>query len=122
ACGATLVTYDGNPFYPVHDRLPDIIDAEAIAVFGTSAKYLDTCSRYALAPAGSHHLRSLRLILSTGSPLLPASFDYVYRDWKQEVDLASISGGSDICGCFLGGNPLLPVVRGELKCALLGMD
>ena len=122
ACEATLVTYDGNPFYPGHDRLPDLIDAEDIAVFGTSAKYLDTCSKYAVSPASSHDLSSLRLILSTGSPLLPASFDYVYTDWKPAVDLASISGGSDICGCFIGGNPLLPVVRGELKCALLGMN
>lgn len=122
ACSATLVTYDGNPFYPGHERLPDIIDAEGVAVFGTSAKYLDTCSRYLLTPVSSHRLESLRLILSTGSPLLPASFDYVYNDWKKDVDLASISGGSDICGCFIGGNPLLPVTRGELKCALLGMD
>ena len=122
ACAATLVTYDGNPFYPSSERLLDIIDAEDIAVFGTSAKYLDACSKHGVAPLRSHRLSALRLILSTGSPLLPATFDYIYADWKQTVDLASISGGSDICGCFLGGNPLLPVIRGELKCALLGMD
>ncbi len=120
--GATLVTYDGNPFYPAPERLLDLIDAEDIAVFGTSAKYIDTCLKSGLKPGSTHRLDRLRLILSTGSPLIPASFDYVYADWKQDVHLASISGGTDICGCFLGGNPLLPVRRGELQCALLGMD
>lgn len=122
AVGATLITYDGNPFYPNATRLIDLIDAEKISVFGTSAKFIDACSKEGLTPRTSHGLGSLRGILSTGSPLLADNFDYVYRDWKADVHLASISGGTDICGCFLGGAPVLPVRRGELQCALLGMD
>lgn len=122
AVGATLVTYDGNPFYPGSARLIDLIDAEAIAVFGTSAKYIDACLKAGVKPRESHRFETLRMILSTGSPLIPASFDYIYADWKPDLHLASISGGTDICACFLGGNPLLPVVRGELQCAILGMD
>lgn len=122
ACGATLVSYDGNPMYPSPSRLLDLCDAEDLQVFGTSARYLAACANSGLKPRETHQLRSLRLVLSTGSPLLPPTFDYLYRDWKQELQLASISGGTDICGCFLGGNPLLPIRRGELQCALLGMD
>lgn len=122
ATGATLVTFDGNPFYPQASRLLDLAEAEDIAVFGTSAKYIDACAKAGLKPLQSHKLDRLRLILSTGSPLIPASFDYVYRDWKSSVQLTSISGGTDICACFLGGNPMLPVRRGELQCAMLGMD
>ncbi len=122
ALGATLVTYDGNPFHPKPSRLIDLIDSEKITVFGTSAKYIDACLKVGLKPRESHDLSSLRLILSTGSPLIPSSFDYIYSDWKKDVHLASISGGTDICACFLGGNPLLPVRRGELQCAMLGMD
>ena len=122
ALEATLVTYDGNPFYPARDRLLDLIDEEEISVFGTSAKYIDACNNFKLKPGTSHKLDSMRLILSTGSPLIPASFDYIYQQWKADVQVASISGGTDICACFLGGNPLLPVHRGELQCSLLGMD
>jgi acetoacetyl-CoA synthetase len=122
ATGATLVTYDGNPAYPDPDRLPDLIDAEAISVFGTSAKYIDSCRKAGLSPRATHSLQSLRTVLSTGSPLLPESFDYIYREWKPDVHLASISGGTDICGCLLGGIPTLPVRRGELQGAMLGMD
>ena len=122
ASGATLVTYDGNPFYPAPEHLPDLIDEENIAVFGTSAKYIDACQNVTLKPVYTHKFSDLRLILSTGSPLMPASFDYIYRDWKTDVQLASISGGTDICACFLGANPLLPVYRGELQCSMLGMD
>ncbi|UJQ93426.1 acetoacetate--CoA ligase [Mariluticola halotolerans] len=122
ALGAVLVTYDGNPFYPAPERLIDLIDSEEIAIFGTSAKYIDACLKAGLKPGKTHKLDTLRLILSTGSPLIPPSFDYIYTDWKADVHLASISGGTDICACFLGGNPLLPVYRGELQCALLGMD
>lgn len=122
ACGATLVSADGNPFYPSPARLPDLCEAEGIQVFGTSARYLAACAGAGLKPRATHSLAPLRLVLSTGSPLLPQGFDYIYRDWKQDVQLASISGGTDICGCFLGGNLLLPVRCGELQCALLGMD
>ena len=122
ATGATLVTYDGNPSYPRGARLPDLVDAERITVFGTSAKYIDACNKAGLRPADTHSLASLRTILSTGSPLLPQNFDYVYSAWKRDVHLASISGGTDICGCFLGGNPLLPVRRGQLQGPMLGMD
>tara|TARA_R110002110_G_scaffold147129_2_gene337374 strand:+ start:74258 stop:76213 length:1956 start_codon:yes stop_codon:yes gene_type:complete len=122
ATGATLVTYDGNPFYPGPERLQDLIDAEGISVFGTSAKYIDACQNFRLKPNRTHKLDSLRLILSTGSPLIPGSFDYLYQHWKADFHLASISGGTDICACFVGGNPLLPVYRGELQCAMLGLD
>jgi len=122
ATGATLVTYDGNPFCPEASRLVDLIDSEGVEVFGTSAKYIDACLKAGLKPRESHSLETLKLILSTGSPLIPASFDYIYRDWKADLHLASISGGTDICACFLGGNPLSPVRRGELQGAMLGMD
>ena len=122
ASGATLVTYDGNPSYPAATRLPDLIDAEQIGIFGTSAKYIDAASKAGVAPGRTHSLASLRAVLSTGSPLLPQSFDYIYEAWKPDLHLASISGGTDICACFLGGVPVLPVRRGELQAALLGMD
>lgn len=122
ASQATLVTYDGNPFYVKPKRLLNLIDKENIAVFGTSAKYIDACQNFKLNPIVTHKLKDLRLILSTGSPLMPASFDYIYEQWKADVQLASISGGTDICACFLGGNPLLSVYRGELQCSFLGMD
>lgn len=122
ASGATLVTYDGNPAYPDVNRLPDLIDAEAITVFGTSAKYIDSCQKADMVPRTTHSLASLRTVLSTGSPLLPQSFDHIYADWKADLHLASISGGTDICACFLGGVPTLPVRRGELQGAMLGMD
>jgi acetoacetyl-CoA synthetase len=122
ATGATLVTFDGNPAYPEHTRLPDLIDAEDIAVFGTSAKYIDGCRKSGLILRETHRLTALRAILSTGSPLLPESFDHIYENWKADVHLASISGGTDICACFLGGVPTLPVRRGELQGPMLGMD
>ena len=122
ASQATIVTFDGNPAYPGTDRMADLIDAERITVFGTSAKYIDSCNKAACAPARTHSLASLRMILSTGSPLLPQNFDYIYDAWKVDVHLAPISGGTDICGCFLGGNPLLPVRRGEMQGPMLGMN
>jgi len=122
AVEATLICYDGNPFYPKQDILLDLIDEENISVFGTSAKYIDACHNFKLAPKSTHSLKSLRLLLSTGSPLIPGNFDYIYEHWKADLQLASISGGTDICACFLGGNPLLPVYKGELQCSFLGMD
>ena len=122
ALGVTLVTFDGNPGFPTLDSLPALLKREAIEVFGTSARYLDACAKAGIRPQQTQPLATLRLLLSTGSPLLPAGFEYVYSHWSANTDLASISGGTDICGCFLGGNPLLPVRSGELKCAMLGMD
>ncbi|CAM3881126.1 Acetoacetyl-coenzyme A synthetase [Pseudomonas reidholzensis] len=121
AVGATLVLYDGSPFHPGPERLLDLIDGEAISAFGTSAKYLAALEQAGLHPASSHRLDSLRLILSTGSPLSPHSYDYVYRKIKPDLCLASMSGGTDIVSCFVLGNPLLPVRRGEIQCKGLGM-
>jgi acetoacetyl-CoA synthetase len=122
ASKATIVTYDGNPSYPDAARMPDLVDAEQISIFGTSAKYIDSCHKAGLTPRQTHSLDSLKTVLSTGSPLLPQSFDYIYSGWKADVHLASISGGTDICGCFLGGAPTAPVRRGELQGPMLGMD
>lgn len=122
ASGAVLVTYDGNPFFPGPSRLIDLIDAEKVNVFGISAKYIDACVKVGLKPKHSHDLGTLKAVLSTGSPLLPDNFDYVYTAWKTDVHLASISGGTDICACFMGGVPILPVRCGELQGPGLGMD
>ena len=121
ATGATLVLYDGNPLHPSPAMLLDLAQDERITIFGTSAKYLASIEKAGVAPNRTHDLGALRTILSTGSPLLPQSYDYIYRDWKQDVLLASISGGTDIVSCFALGNPLLPVYRGELQCRGLGM-
>lgn len=121
AVGSTIVLYDGAPFPPKADTLWDMSATEGITVFGTSAKYLAMCEKNGLAPAESHDLSALRTILSTGSPLALHSFDYVYSRVKQDVHLASISGGTDIVSCFAGGNPIEPVRRGELQCRALAM-
>ncbi|WP_409260529.1 acetoacetate--CoA ligase [Pseudomonas putida] len=121
AIGATLVLYDGSPFHPGPERLLDLIDAERIQAFGTSAKYLAALEQQGLEPARSHRLDSLQLILSTGSPLSPHSYDYVYGKIKADLCLASMSGGTDIVSCFVLGNPTLPVRRGEMACKGLGM-
>ncbi|MEO8194924.1 MAG: acetoacetate--CoA ligase [Gemmatimonadales bacterium] len=119
--GSTIVLYDGAPFPPTSDALWEMASAERITVFGTSARYLAMCEKNELEPGTSHDLSPLRTILSTGSPLALNSFDYVYRSVKQDVHLASISGGTDIVSCFAGGNPIAPVYRGELQCRALGM-
>ncbi|MCW8194771.1 acetoacetate--CoA ligase [Proteobacteria bacterium 005FR1] len=121
ASGATLILYDGSPFYPGGKTLFDYIDAEKITHFGTSAKYIDAVSKSGLEPRKTHSLESVKVILSTGSVLVPESFDFVYRSIKEDVCLSSISGGTDIIGCFAAGNPTLPVYRGELQCRALGM-
>jgi acetoacetyl-CoA synthetase len=121
ASGATLVLYDGAPLQPDPGVLWRLADEFGIAVFGTSAKYLSALEKSGYRPREHHALRGLRSILSTGSPLAPASFDYVYTHVKHDVQLASISGGTDIVSCFALGNPLLPVYRGELQCRGLGM-
>ncbi|RRW28860.1 acetoacetate--CoA ligase [Ectopseudomonas oleovorans] len=122
ALGATLVLYDGSPFHPEPARLIDLIDAEDISIFGTSAKFIAALEKAGVRPRESHKLSSLKVILSTGSPLAHESFEYVYRDVKRDLCLSSISGGTDIVSCFALGNPTLPVWRGELQCKGLGMD
>lgn len=119
--GATLVTYDGNPGYPESTRLFDLAQADQVTHFGTSAKFIDAAQKAGVIPSDGRDLSALRAVLSTGSPLLENAFDYVYRDWKADLHLASISGGTDICACFVGGVPTLPVRRGEIQAALLGI-
>jgi acetoacetyl-CoA synthetase len=121
ATGATLVLYDGNPFCPGPEALWKMAEEEGITVFGTSAKYLAAVEKAGYLPAELHAFGRLKAILSTGSPLMPASFDFVYRHVKPDVQLASISGGTDIVSCFALGCPILPVYRGELQCRGLGM-
>ena len=121
ASGATLLLYDGHPFGAEGNILWDYAEQERMTQFGTSAQYLAACAKAGLRPAKSHALGALRAILSTGSPLAPETFDYVYRDIKQDVQLSSISGGTDIVSCFVLGNPNGPVRRGEIQCRGLGM-
>ena len=122
ALGATVVLFDGSPFHPDPAALMDMAEAEAITIFGTSAKYLAALEKAGVKPAISHNLQHLKAILSTGSPLLHGSYDYVIKDVKADVRLSSISGGTDILSCFALGCPILPVYRGELQCRGLGMD
>lgn len=122
ALGATLIIYDGSPFFPKPSALIDLLEEEQVSVFGTSAKYIAALEKAGVKPDETHDLRHLKAILSTGSPLLHESFDYVYRSVKNDVCLSSISGGTDIVSCFALGNPTLSVIRGELQCRGLGMD
>lgn len=122
AVGATLVLYDGSPLYPKQQSLFDLINEVGITIFGTSAKFLESVENSKLEPINTHRLTTLHSILTTGSSLLPESFDYVYQKIKKNVRLSSISGGTDIVSCFALGNPILPVYRGELQCLGLGMD
>jgi acetoacetyl-CoA synthetase len=121
ASEATLLLYDGSPFHPEPQVLFDLADAEGMTLFGTSAKYLDAARKAGLAPIRTHRLASMRTMTSTGSPLAPESFDYVYESIKPDLHLASISGGTDIVSCFVGGNPAGPVWRGEIQVPALGM-
>ena len=121
AAGATLLLYDGSPFVARGRVLWDFADAERMTHFGTSAKYIDALRKVALVPVKDYALKALRTMLSTGSPLAPESFDYVYEAIKHDVCLSSISGGTDIVSCFVLGNPTLPVWRGEIQCRGLGM-
>ena len=121
ASGCTLLLFDGNPFFPQANALMKIADEEGISVFGTSAKYLSALQKEGARPIKEFSLSSLRTILSTGSPLAPESFNYVYEGIKANVQLSSISGGTDIVSCFVLGCPILPVHRGELQCRGLGM-
>ncbi|HKK23135.1 MAG TPA: acetoacetate--CoA ligase, partial [Pseudohaliea sp.] len=121
ASGATVVLYDGSPFAGEGRVLLDAIDREGITVFGTSARYIAALEKAGHRPRVSHELGTLRTVLSTGSPLSPEHFDYVYREFKDDLCLASIAGGTDIVSCFVGGCPLLPVYRGEIQAPGLGM-
>jgi acetoacetyl-CoA synthetase len=121
ASDATLLLYDGSPFHPDGRVLFDFADAHGMTLFGTSAKYIDALNKTGLAPMATHDLGTVRTMTSTGSPLAPESFDYVYAKVKQDLHLASISGGTDIVSCFVGGIPTLPVWRGEIQGPALGM-
>jgi acetoacetyl-CoA synthetase len=121
ASEATLLLYDGSPFVGRGKVLFDFAEAERMTHFGTSAKYIDALGKAGLQPRESHDLRHLRAVLSTGSPLLPEGFDYVYEKIKGDVCLSSISGGTDIVSCFVLGNPMGPVWRGEIQAKGLGM-
>jgi len=121
ASEATLLLYDGSPFHPDGNILFDYAQAERCTFFGTSAKFIDACSKVELKPIHTHDLSALRTIASTGSPLVPESFDYVYDSIKADVCLSSISGGTDIISCFVLGNPIGPVWRGEIQARGLGM-
>lgn len=119
--GATVVLVDGNPVYPDCSRLWNLIDQHQITIFGTSPKFLSICEEIKYTPKRNNQLSSLRTILSTGSPLSIENFKWVYENVKDNVQLSSISGGTDIISCFMLGNPLLPVYAGEIQCRGLGM-
>jgi acetoacetyl-CoA synthetase len=121
ASGATLLLYDGSPFVGRGRILFDMAEAEGMTHFGTSAKFIDAIAKAGLKPRETHRLEKLRAVLSTGSPLAPEGFDYVYQDVKSDVCLSSISGGTDIVSCFVLGNPIGPVWRGEIQAKGLGM-
>ncbi|MBN1163218.1 MAG: acetoacetate--CoA ligase [Candidatus Krumholzibacteriota bacterium] len=122
ALGATVVLFDGSPFYQNPGALFRLIEEEKITIFGTSAKYLSALNKLDYRPAENHDLSSLRAVLSTGSPLQVSEFEYVYEHIKNDLCLSSIAGGTDLNGCFAAGNPMGPVYRGELQCRTLGMD
>jgi len=119
---ATLLLYDGSPFAPSGSILFDYADAEKMTLFGTSAKYIDAVAKSGLVPKESHDLSTVRLMTSTGSPLAPESFSFVYDKIKEDIHLASISGGTDIVGCFVLGIPIKPVFKGEIQGPGLGLD
>ncbi|MDZ7684488.1 MAG: acetoacetate--CoA ligase [Gammaproteobacteria bacterium] len=121
ALGSTLVLYDGSPFHPDSASLLRATEEEGITVFGASAKYYSALDKAQVEPARDHDMSSLRTVLSTGSPLLPETYDFIYERFNSDVCLASISGGTDIISCFVLGNPVLPVYRGEIQCRGLGM-
>ncbi len=121
ASGATLLLYDGSPFVGRGNILFDYADAEGMTHLGTSAKFIDAIAKINLQPRRTHRLGHLRTLFSTGSPLVAEGFDYVYANIKQDIQLASVSGGTDIISCFVIGDPNGPVYRGEIQCAGLGM-
>ena len=122
ALGATLVLYDGSPFHPDPGALWKLAEEERVTIFGTSARYLAGLEKFGVKPGKEYDLSPLRAVLSTGSPLSVESFEFIYRDIKQDVRVSSISGGTDINGLFLTGNPIGPVYAGELQALSLGVD
>ena len=121
AVGATLLLYDGNPFHPDPEALWKMAQDQKMTIFGTSAGYIAAVQNAGIRPGKDHDLSSLKALLSTGSPLSVEGFEFIYREVKEDLQLASISGGSDINGCFAAGNPMGPVYAGELQCRCLGM-
>ena len=119
--GATIVLFDGNPFHPSPTALFDVAQSERLTLLGVSAKYVDSVMKAELQPTTSHDLSALRTLCSTGSPLSDEGFRWIYRSLKSDLHVASISGGTDLCGCFVGGDPTLPVYAGEIQGAGLGM-
>lgn len=121
ATGCTLLLYDGSPFYPNEKTIFDFAEDTGMTIFGTSAKYIDAVKKSGWEPKSTHKLRNVRTMMSTGSTLAPESFDFVYESIKVDIHLASVSGGTDICGCFVIGNPLGAVWRSEIQAKGLGM-
>lgn len=122
AAEATILLYDGSPFYPDGNSLFDFAEQSNMTHFGTSAKFIDAAKNARLNPIETHDLSSVRTLMSTGSPLVPESFDFIYENIKTDICVSSISGGTDIVGCFVGGNPIGPVWRGEIQAVCLAMD
>ena len=120
--GADLVLYDGSPTWPDAGRLPELVEREGITHFGTSAKFIDALLKQGVTPNERFDFAALRVVFSTGSPLSAAGFEYIYESWKADVCLASIAGGTDIMGCFVGGSPIDPVYAGQCQKRQLGMD
>ena len=121
AAEASVMLYDGSPFARGARILFDYAEKERFTHFGTSAKFIEACVKRDMRPRDTHDLAALRMVVSTGSPLVAESYDYVYDAWKQDVCLSSISGGTDIMGAFADANAVLPVYRGEMQCRSLGM-
>jgi acetoacetyl-CoA synthetase len=119
--GATVVLFDGNPFHPSPDILFDVAERERLTLMGVSAKYIDSLIKVRSRPRDTHDLGALRTLCSTGSPLSDDGFRWVYDAMRPDVHLASISGGTDLCGCFVGGDPTRPVYAGEIQGPALGM-
>jgi acetoacetyl-CoA synthetase len=122
ARGATMITFDGSPLHPTSAIQFDIVDSEQATLFGTSARFIDSIRKSGLAPAQTHKLTSVRTVVSTGSPLVAENYEYVYSKIKKDVFLSSFSGGTDILGGFVGGDPTSPIWPGEMQAAFLGMD
>lgn len=122
AAEATLIVFDGSPFYPDGSQLFDLVDQNGITLLGVSAKFIDSVSSAGLRPIETHDLKTLRTVCSTGSPLSPEGFTHVYDSWKEDIHLASISGGTDLCGCLVGGNPNKPVFAGQIQGPILGQE